>query len=118
MSVLFVGIVSGAVQMNLEDFQTEFERGAAMNEQRVLLKLSIAVELPICLVGKLGLTGLAKLIETIMKFYRVISVSILFKPSTKIVTNSFLSLIDWIFKCLDFIIQMIMVIDLSKIPVA
>ena len=100
--------------MNLEDFQTEFERGAVMNELRVFLKLSIAVELPFCLIGKLGLTGLAKLIETIMKFHSVIIVSILFKPSTKKVTNSFLSLIDWTFKCVDFIIQMVMVIGGDK----
>ena len=72
------------------------------------------MELPICLIGKFGLAGLAKLIETIMKLHSVIIVSILFKLSTKIVTNCFLSLINWIFKCLDFIIQMIMVIGGDK----
>ena len=100
--------------MNLEDFQTEFERGAVMNEYRGLFRLSISVELPICLIGKFGLTGLAKLIETIMKLHSVIIVSILFKPSTKLVTNCFLSLINWIFKCLDFIIQTVRVIGGDK----
>ena len=80
----------------------------------MLLKLSISVQLPICLIGKLGFTGLAKLIETVMKLHSVIVVSILFKPSTKIVTKSFLKLINWIFKCLDFITQMVMVIGGDK----
>ena len=85
--------------MNLEDFQTGFERGAVMNEKRVLLKISISVELPICLIGKLGLTGLAELIDKIMKLHSVIIVSIPLKPSAKVVTNCFLSLINWISKC-------------------
>ena len=39
--------------MNLEDFQTEFEKGAVMNKYRVLFKLSMFVGLPICLIRKL-----------------------------------------------------------------
>ena len=47
-----------------------------------------------------------------MKLPSVITVSILFKPSNKIVTNCFLSLINRIFKC--FIIQMVKVIGGDK----
>ena len=49
-----------------------------------------------------------------MKLHSVIIVSILFKPSTKIVINCFLSLINWIFKCLGFIFQIVMVIGGDK----
>ena len=68
----------------------------------------------VCVVFQLGLTGLAKLIETIMKLDSVIIVSILYKPSTKVVTNCFVNLINWIFNCLDFIIQMLMLIGGDK----